>query len=142
MTEQISKFDGRYGWLSNFWPAEVEYDDEMYPSSEHAYQAAKTLDLEARKRIRLEPSPGRVKRMGRRLELREGWEEVKLVVMASILYDKFTRHPDLRQKLIDTGSAELIEGNNWGDRFWGVDGTGKNHLGRILMALRDYLRIT
>lgn len=139
MSKQITRFDGQYRWLSNFWPAEVEFEGVLYPSSEHAYQAAKTLDLEERQLFLGAVTAGQAKRLGRRITIRKDWEAVKLEVMAAILYDKFTRHPELKQKLLDTGGAELIEGNSWGDRFWGVDGSGQNQLGKVLMALREAL---
>ena len=81
-------------------------------------------------------SGGRAKRLGR-VELRSDWEEVKIEVMREVLRCKFSQNPDLKAKLIATGDAELIEGNNWNDRFWGVcRGVGQNHLGRLLMELR------
>ncbi|MEA2735214.1 MAG: hypothetical protein QOE14_1665, partial [Humisphaera sp.] len=112
-----------------------------YPSSEHAYQAAKTLDVAERKKIAATTSPADAKRAGRALKLRDDWETAKFDVMERCVRDKFTRHPDLRQKLLATGDAELIEGNTWGDRVWGVyQGEGANHLGRILMKVRAELR--
>jgi hypothetical protein len=109
---------------------------------EHAYQAAKTLDLEARERIRKAPTPGEAKKLGRRVELRDGWAEMRLEVMEAMLRMKF-RDPDLRRKLYWTRERELVEGNRWGDTFWGKTrdetGTwqGKNHLGEILMRIRE-----
>lgn len=136
----ISKFSGKYRFLSNFHPASTEYDGVLYPTSEHAYQAAKTLDHDLRVKILTCGSSGRAKSLGRYLELRPDWDDIKIEVMASILYDKFTRNPELRQMLVDTGDEELIEGNTWGDQFWGVDGTGHNWLGKLLMRLRNHLR--
>ena len=79
-------------------------------------------------------------RLGRRIELRPDWEEVKIEIMRQVLKSKFTHNPELREKLIATGNTELIEGNNWNDRFWGVcRGVGKNHLGKLLMEIRAEL---
>jgi ribA/ribD-fused uncharacterized protein len=137
----IESFQGPYRFLSNFWPAEVVFEGVTFPTAEHAYQAAKSLDLKQRHRIALMPTPSEAKRAGRGLPLRPDWDAIKLRVMEDCVRDKFTRHPDLRRKLLDTDDAELIEKNTWGDRFWGVcDGQGENHLGRILMRVRADLR--
>jgi len=143
----ITEFRGPYRWLSNFDWREVEFEGLMYPSSEHAFQAAKTLDLELRKAIRDQPTYLKAKRAGRKLKLRADWEDVKVQVMETILRDKFTRHLDLRSKLLDTGDAELVEGNDWHDHDWGVCTCGdcppgKNNLGKVLMKIREELRQT
>ncbi len=86
---------------------------------------------------RADGSPSRVARGGLRAE----WESMKLDVMEACVRDKFTRNADLRRRLLETGDAELVEGNTWGDRFWGVcDGEGENHLGRVLIKVRGELR--
>lgn len=140
MVGKITSFSGPYRFLSNFYPCNVIFEDVKYPSVEHAYQAAKTTDKEARKRIAKLFSPGRAKQAGRRLDLRQDWEQIKLGVMGTLVDRKFRKDPRLRRLLLETGDARLEEGNNWGDTFWGtVDGKGENHLGRILMAVRDKL---
>lgn len=136
----IDRFSGKYRFLSNFHPIDVGYDGVVYPSVEHAFQAAKTLNVGLRSAIRTAGSPAAAKSMGRALRLREDWEEVKVEVMAELLARKFS-HPELRQMLLATGEQELIEGNTWGDKIWGVcDGEGQNYLGRLLMDLRAALR--
>ncbi len=111
----------------------------VYPSTENAYQAAKTRDMELRIPF-LTCSPGKAKRLGRKLELRSDWEDVKIDVMYMVCKDKFQTHLSLRQKLKDTRGRYLIEGNNWGDTFWGVcDGEGRNELGKVLMKIRKEL---
>jgi ribA/ribD-fused uncharacterized protein len=140
--EPIREFQGAHRFLSNFWPAEVVLDNYPYRSVEHAYQAAKTLDLNMRKQIRHTEKPGEVKRLGRRVQMRPDWEEVKLHVMEDLVRQKFTRHPDLKARLLATGNAELQEGNSWNDVFWGINlrsGEGQNHLGKILMKVRNEL---
>lgn len=83
------------------------------------------------------PTAGEAKRLGQKVKLRKDWEEVKRKYMYRFLRRKF-RHKELRRKLRATGDAKLIEGNNWDDTYWGVcDGVGKNHLGKLLMKLRD-----
>lgn len=137
----IDKFDGTaFGFLSNFYPAEVEYEGMMYPTSEHAYQAAKTLDIYQRHNVAMQKTPALAKRYGKAVSMRPDWDDVKLDVMEDILYDKFCRHPKLTEMLLATEDAELVEGNTWGDKFWGVcDGEGENHLGKLLMSVRECL---
>ncbi len=133
----IDTFDGPHRFLSNFWPCSIVYDGVEYPSVEHAYQAAKTTDIEKRLAISKLATAAAAKKAGRNVALREDWEQVKLAVMTELVSLKFI-YPDLLQQLLDTDNAELIEGNWWGDTYWGVcDGKGENHLGKILMKIRD-----
>lgn len=107
-----------------------------YPTAEHAFQAFKATNPKERENIRTTSRPGQAKRLGRQIELRSDWEDIKIGVMSRVLKAKFA-DPELQAWLIATGDAHLEEGNTWGDRYWGtVDGTGKNHLGNILMKLR------
>lgn len=138
----ILEFQGEYRWLSNFHPVPVEYEGVIYPSSENAYQAAKTLDLEARKMF-TNITAGQAKRAGRVLELREDWLDVRVQVMRNILIAKFRSGSELAEKLVRTGNRALIEGNKWGDTFWGVDlrtMTGENRLGILLEEIRHGLQ--
>lgn len=136
----INSFEGQHRFLSNFFPADVYYDGEWYPSAEHAYQAAKTLDLHTRHLISKLRSAADAKAAGRHVNLRADWEYVKLFVMEDILREKF-KDEILRAKLINTRDEELIEGNWWGDRYWGVcRGEGENHLGKLLMKIREEVR--
>ena len=135
----IDSFDGSYRYLSNFWGCRVEFDGATYPSVENAYQAAKTLDLGARKPFEI-CSASEAKRFGKKLELREDWEDVKLDIMYQLVNYKFLNNTNLEVLLASTNNEELIEGNYWGDTFWGVcNGEGENHLGRILMRVRHEL---
>ncbi len=138
----IDSFRGEYYFLSNFYEAPVLYDGITYQNNEAAFQAQKTLDMEKRKEF-ASLSPNLAKRAGRRVLLRTDWEQVKYTVMYEVCRAKFTQNPALGQQLLATGDEELIEGNNWGDRIWGqVNGKGQNHLGKILMRVRDELRST
>jgi ribA/ribD-fused uncharacterized protein len=137
----INSFRGEYSFLSNFSPASVHLDEVEYPTVEHAYQAAKTLDIKERNSIRLAPSPGTAKKLGRHVTLRQGWGRICVQVMEDLLRQKFTYHKELRNKLIATGDISLEEGSYWGDRFWGtVDGVGENHLGKLLMKIREEVK--
>ena len=135
----IDQFHGPYRFLSNFWGAKVTLDGVVYPTVEHAYQAAKTLDAAERENIRAARAPNIAKRMGRSVTLRPDWEQVKVSIMLDLLRQKF-RDPRWRGLLLDTGAAELVEGNYWGDTFWGVcNGGGLNQLGLLLMQVRSEL---
>jgi ribA/ribD-fused uncharacterized protein len=111
------------------------------PTSEHFFQAAKTLDLNDAVAILVAPTAGQSKKLGRQVALRPDWEDVKLEVMQTILRAKFTGL-EMSSQLLATGDAELIEANHWHDQIWGVctcaahQDLGENHLGRILMELR------
>lgn len=136
----IGPFQGEYAFLSNFYQAPVEFEGIVYPTVEHAFQAAKTVDQEERRRIAALPTPGEAKRAGRKLKIRKDWENIKLHIMHELVQQKF-RHPALRELLLATGDRPIVEINTWNDTFWGVcEGVGQNHLGRILMAVREELR--
>lgn len=138
----ISRFREKYRFLSNFYEADVTFQGLAYGSCEAAFQAQKCMD-EREKLSFTELGPGRSKDAGRRVRLRPDWEEVKVGIMEEIVRAKFTQHPELACRLLATGDKILIEGNRWGDTCWGVDdrtGQGENHLGRILMKVREELR--
>jgi ribA/ribD-fused uncharacterized protein len=135
----IDDFNGEYRFLSNFYLHPITYEGIRYPSTEHAYQATKTENVTMRKQIARERSPNIAKHLGRRLLLRSDWEEIKIQVMTDVCSLKFS-NPELQLKLLETTPHELIEGNWWGDRYWGMcKGEGKNWLGRILMRLRVHI---
>ncbi len=137
----IDDFHGEYRFLSNFYDAPLDWEGVYYPSSEHAYQAAKVLDDETRKAIAALTSPGKAKAYGRQVRKRSDWDAVRLEVMREILRIKFAPGTALATRLLATGDADLIERNLWSDVFWGVyEGKGTNHLGRILMDIRAELR--
>ena len=142
--EVIDSFIGEYDFLSNFYfPCDILFEGKLYPSTEHAFQAAKTLDSAEREKIRRANTPGIAKRLGRspkEITMRPDCESIKTNVMLQVLRVKFA-HEDLKQKLLATGDAKLVEGNLWGDTCWGVcNGVGENRLGILLMQVRDELR--
>ncbi len=140
MTDAIDHFTGKYRFLSNFYPSEIRWEGRSYRSVEHAYQASKSLDASVRRKIADLPSPADAKREGRRSALRPDWETVKVDVMRALLRLKF-EDVALREQLLSTGDAQLIESNTWGDREWGVcRGQGKNLLGKTLMEVRKEIR--
>jgi ribA/ribD-fused uncharacterized protein len=149
MTDAIERFAGHWRFLSNFFPAVLVWDGIHFPTSEHAFNAGKTLNIEQRIRIAAAPTAAEAKRLGRCLTLRPGWDEsVRYQVMTAVLRAKFTCRADRTKLLLSTGDRLLVEGNDWHDQHWGdcVCGRpscatpGQNHLGRLLMELREELR--
>ncbi len=144
-TQGIVMFAGEYRFLSNFWRAEVTFDGVKYPTVEHAYQAVKSRDADARDLIASSPTPGGAKRAGQELTVRDDWETIKVPVMAGLVAEKCATHPELATLLLNTDGMPIVEGNSWHDTFWGCcsceehDGAGENHLGTILMSVRAAL---
>ena len=146
--KDIKGFFSEYRWLSNFWPANINYNDFSYPSVEHAYQVAKLDEGDKKQNILDQITHGQLplgkdmKRVGKLIKPRSDWNDVRLQVMEDLLRIKFSdANPELKQQLIDTKSAYLEETNSWGDTFWGVcRDEGENHLGRLLMEIRSEIQ--
>lgn len=154
----IDRFSGEWRFLSNFSLPAVVLDDVVYPTVENAYQAAKSFNAEHRSLCRL-TTAGNAKRLGRHVALRPDWEQVKTAIMQELLEQKFLASP-WRDGLLRTGTAILIEGNDWGDSYWGcvqrpnaigtpryvtpagVKWWGENMLGQLLMQVRAKLADT
>lgn len=154
----ITRFAGPHAFLSNFHHSRFRYDGISWPTAEHAYQAMKLADPQLRFSCALIETPAGAKRQGRRYELRHDWEAVKRRIMLEIVLAKFEGNGELRDRLAQTAPAVLIEGNGWGDTYWGavecgpagLDGlpliwtgghplAGRNWLGRVLMMAREVL---
>lgn len=155
----INSFSGRWAFLSNFYPCEIEYQGITYKSVEAFYVAMKVNDMQlingktytaddVREMISRMPGSttketGAVKRFGRSLKLRKDWDDTKLKVMNYGVRQKFTKHENLKALLLSTGNEQLVEGNYWHDVFFGsctcpkCGNNGLNHLGKILMNVRD-----
>jgi len=136
----IDFFDGEYGFLSNFYAHQVF----GFRTVEHFYQAAKATNRYDVKKIMLAETPREAKKIGRRIELREDWDAVKISVMQLALEEKFSGN--LRTSLIFTLPHKLVEGNTWHDNFWGDCRCGKcsnisgaNILGKLLESVREKL---
>lgn len=136
-----------YGALSNLYKREVLFEDVVYPTSEHAYQAGKPRKQAVRDWILAAPSPALVAMAAHGLywwDIRPGWSKVKFERMRAVLLAKFSQHEDLKALLLSTGEARLVESatvDNEVNRTWGeVNGKGKNMLGVLLMEVRDELR--
>lgn len=130
-------------YLSNFYPCNVKFDGVVYKSSEAAWQAQKTLDLEQRKKF-CNCSASEAKKLGRRVKLRSDWEDIKYKLMVDVCYAKFSQNKELEDKLKSTGTELLIENTTgWHDNIWGncecskcTNKIGKNLLGKALMLVR------
>lgn len=137
----ITRFSGEWRFLSNFYPVPlVDGNGTVFDSVEHAYQAYKSADRSTDAQF-AGITAAAAKALGRRLPLRRDWDTYKLRLMKALVMQKFSRHPALRERLLATEDRPLIEGNTWNDTFWGVcRGHGHNHLGRILMEVRETLK--
>jgi len=139
----IDAFSGEYRFLSNFADAPTPHRGRLFPTSEHAYAAAKTDDPVAQQVILASPSPAEAKRIGQSVPLTENWEAKKFAVMEEIVMAKFSPNSELADKLAATTGALLVEGNAWHDQVWEScscddhrDTPGANALGVILMWIR------
>jgi N-glycosidase YbiA len=134
---------GDYGCFSNFSPHPIVLKGVTWPTSEHYFQAQKFAGTPDEEEVRRAKSPMVAARTGRsrKRPLREDWESVKDEIMHEAVLAKFTQHADLREILLGTGDAEIVE-HTENDRYWGHggDGTGQNRLGQILMKVREGLR--
>jgi len=136
--------DDEYGEFSNFAPFSIVLNKKKWPTSEHFFQAQKFIEPKDQEQIRRANSPLLAARLGRdrKKKLRKDWEAVKISIMRQALLAKFTQHEELRQLLLSTGNAALVE-HTENDDYWGDggDGTGKNMLGRLLVEIRGRLRL-
>lgn len=139
---KILCFQGDYFFLSNFYVGlSFFWNPFPYTNAEAAFQSAKCQSSDDQYSFCMK-SPREARKMGQHVVLRPDWEDVKDSIMKNIIHEKFFQDEQLARKLMATGDAELIEGNTWGDTYWGVDlhtMKGQNRLGRILMDVRQEL---
>lgn len=136
----INSFKGEYFFLSNFYPVEILYKKQIFLCVEAAYQASKFTDPKIQSNF-LNKSGSDSKKLAKlhNKYIRSDWDTRKVSVMEELLRIKFS-NTLLRTRLLDTEGEELVEGNWWGDTFWGVcNGEGENHLGKLLMKIRKDL---
>lgn len=147
--KRITEFRGEYFFLSNFSPSKIWVFDLMFLTAEHLYQSLKVGDgaklYDTMERFSNLPTPLEAKRQGQDLPLWDRWEEEKDRLMYVVVRSKFMQNRDLNVRLQATGDRTLIEGNRWGDRYWGMvreNGKliGRNRLGKILMKVREELK--
>lgn len=139
---RIDSFRGDFGFLSNFFESSLWVDGKQYRSVEHAYQAFKFgPGGDGHETVRNAKTPGIAKQLGKAALLPKDWEDTKVDLMRRLVREKF-KNPLLKTLLLATEDAELVEGNWWNDKFWGVcRGTGQNWLGKILMEVRAECKI-
>lgn len=140
MAKVIDCFENEWQVFRNPYHVYIEYEDIVFPSTEHAYHAAKSTNMDFRRSL-VDLPWNEARQRGRATKLRPGWEDgLKLQVMEEVNLIKYTTNKFCYDKLMSTRGYELIEGNWWGDRYWGVcNGVGENHLGLILMKIRQRL---
>lgn len=142
----IKEFRNENFYLSNFYERPVTFNGITYLNNEAAFQSMKVVDLEERKSF-ANLTASESKKKGRKVILRPDWESVKFDYMYLICKAKFSQNIDLKKKLLSTMGEELIEGTTgWHDNIWGncecpkcKNIVGQNHLGKILMRVRDEL---
>jgi ribA/ribD-fused uncharacterized protein len=136
-----------YGCFSNFAPYPIEMEGVVWPTSEHWFQAQKFVGTSAESEmaaaILAEPSPMKAATLGRDTSKprRPDWQGLRDDLMRRAVRAKFAQHADIRQILLDTGDAAIVEHTS-NDDYWGDggDGTGVNMLGKILVEVREELR--
>lgn len=142
-TIEFYRTGDEYGCFSNFAAYPIELNGQIWPTSEHYFQGQKFAGTEHEEHVRQEPSPMIAARMGRdrKRPLRSDWDEVKDDIMREAVRAKFLQHADLRDVLLSTEGANIVE-HTTNDAYWGDggDGSGKNMLGRILMEIREEIR--
>lgn len=137
--DTINNFKGAFDFLSNRYPCRVFWEGMEYRSAEAAFRASKCKDEKERK-VFAGCSTDKAVLKGKDLMPYPGWEDAQINIMESILQAKFEQNPTLMQKLAETGNRILLNGNNKQETFWGIDlysWAGENHLGRIIMNIRD-----
>lgn len=148
MTQTIKfhKLKDPHGYMSNFYPCEIElYKLGKFASSEHLYQALKYYphDMDYFKVIQFAPNAWNAAKFGRNKDfpMRKDWDGVKDDAMRYTLINKFEQHKDLAVQLMETGESLIVEHAPHGDFYWGDGGNGKglNMLGQILMEVRQVL---
>ena len=140
MPDIITRFRGPFKFLSNLYPTPITYKGNAYCCLEAAYQAQKSLDPAIQERFANIRLPYKSRGMGQRIKtIRPDWFDIRISIMEELLYIKFS-HPQLKEWLQCTGQSKIVECNTWGDTFWGIyNGVGENHLGTLLMKVRDTL---
>lgn len=138
MPDIITRFRGPFKFLSNLYATPINYKGHTYCCLEAAYQAQKSLDPAIHERFANIRLPYKARGMGQHIKtIRPDWFDIRIDIMEELLFMKFS-HPQLKEWLQCTGQSKIVECNTWGDTFWGVyNGVGENHLGTLLMKVRD-----
>jgi N-glycosidase YbiA len=146
MTIYFYKVWQPYGCFSNFSPHGIQIQGTYWSTVEHYYQAQKfvgSIDAVIIPVIHNARTPEDAAALGRcsSRQIRADWNLVKTQVMREAVLKKFLTHAEIRDILLDTGDEILVE-NSPNDYFWGcgVNKTGENHLGKVLMSVREEIR--
>lgn len=140
---RFNSHETEFGFLSNFYPVAVEYSGYIFRNSEAAFQGMKEPEKLG---VFSTYGASEAKYYGRKAKLRPDWELVKDDIMYEICWHKFADNPAMREKLVGTGDATLIEETWWHDTYWGIctcprcGGRGQNKLGKILMDVRENIK--
>lgn len=140
----IKEFQGEYRWLSNMWRIEpFTHEGITYDTTEAFYVSMKTMNIAEREKI-AKMNPYEAKKYGDvradNIVLRPNWDSKTRIMYMTIALDYKFSQPKMQELLLSTGTQEIVEGNRWGDTFWGVcNGKGSNHLGKLLMQKRAEL---
>jgi ribA/ribD-fused uncharacterized protein len=127
--------------FNNFSAHAIEFRGRVYPTCEHAYQAAKCTDPEGQEAIRHARSPLEAKRLANvtyKAARDPDWGNKKVAVVEEILRAKLAQHPEAQDALRASADEEIVEDSPT-DYFWGTgaDGSGQNVLGKLWMKIRD-----
>lgn len=144
---KFTKTDPKYKCFSNFHLVNINFKGLSFTSSEAAWQAQKAISEEIKRSFQ-NLSPSQAKKLGRQINLRSDWEEVKYNLMVEVCYAKFSQHQGLKAILLSTGQEELVENTTgWHDNIWGncecpecKNIQGQNLLGKALMEVRKKLQ--
>lgn len=140
MTIKFYKINEPYGYMSNYKKAPIYLFNNWFKWVESAYQFCKTTDPEEQLLILNAKTNNEARLLGQKVILRSDWNDIKISVMKECVLAKFLQHKDLADQLIYTGNEEIQE-DSLTDFFWAIgDGTGQNHLGKILMEVREILK--
>ncbi len=143
----ISGFDNSYSFLSNFYPIPVIYKGVAYDNAESAYQAQKCRKASDKNKF-IGITGRHAKKLGRTIEVIDGWDSCKHQIMFEIVLQKFLQNESIAQRLLETKNEMIIETNYWHDNYWGncecdncKEIHSMNNLGFILMHVRYILQI-
>ena len=143
----ILGFKNAYSFMSNFYQIPVEYKGILFDNAESAYQAQKCKNVEDKKKF-IGLTGAEAKKLGRKIEVIDGWDIVKRQIMFEIVLQKFRQNNSIAERLLGTGNKILVETNYWHDNYWGScecenckDVYGMNNLGFILMHVRYILML-
>ena len=148
--------DEKDGCFSQWYDAPFVIEGITYQTCEQYMMVKKALvfnDIEYYFAILAEPSPKACKKMGREIHnfVSATWDTCKEEIVYNANYAKFSQHPELKEKLLATGDAVLVEASPF-DTVWGIGmratdpgandpsrWKGRNLLGSVLERVRSAL---